>query len=308
MTKNKAEVTAIIVTYRSRATVGDTLDALYEAHCAGFAEVVVVDNASRDGTVGFIARNYPWVSVVSNDENVGFGRGVNSGFENIASPYTLILNPDAVIDFLALQTLVEFMAMRKEVGIAAPAIIEGATSIQSAGLMTTPSSLLRGALGCSSPMRYRRPIVPGASPFRTSWVCGAVMLVRSDLFKQLGGFDPRYFLYFEETDLCRRAARWGAEIWAVGKAVSRHVGGASAKSTGQYLESSCIADHYYASRFYYLVEHFGWPLALASELFVRVLYICRYLKDNLTGRRQLCLNDIARALRFRLPPRTGNAS
>lgn len=110
------------------------------------------------------------------------------------------------------------------------------------------------------------------------------MLIRQPLFRQLGGFDPRFFLYFEETDLCRRASALGAEIWAVGEAVIEHVGGASAKTTGETLHSACISEHFYRSRFYYLVKHFGWVRAIASESADAALQRARGLRNRLTGR------------------------
>lgn len=285
MTARNPQVTAVIVTYQSRETVGAALDALHEAHATGLAEAVVVDNASNDGTADFVAAHYPWVRLVLSSENLGYGRGCNRGFEFVATPYMLILNPDAVIDRDALRILVGFLSKKPQAGIAAPAIVEGQHgALQPAGLMTTPSTLLRGTLGSAQPYRDRRTIEPGGPSFETNWVCGAAMLIRSDLFRSLGGFDPRFFLYFEETDLCRRVAREGAEVWAIGEAVARHVGGASAKATGEKTRSSCIAEHYYRSRFYYLVKHFGWFRAVGTEAIIAAVPLLGLLRDRMTGR------------------------
>lgn len=265
MNRQEPTTTVVIVTYNSRATIGDALTPLQEAHQAGLVRCVVVDNASADDTAALVRTDYPWVELICSPDNLGYGRGCNLGCRNLATPYVLILNPDAVVDTATLQTLVDFMTTHERAGIVAPAIIEGEKSLQAAGLLTTPLSLLKAELGLGRAMPQSRPIKPGEEPFQTPWVCGAVMLIRSDLFQRLGGFDPRFFLYFEETDLCRRAALSGAEIWAVGQAVVRHVGGSSAKATGQTMQSSCIADHYYRSRFYYLVKHFGWFRAIGAE-------------------------------------------
>jgi len=225
----------------------------------------VVDNDSADGTADFVAGYYSWVILIRSPINIGYGRGCNLGFQEVRTPYVLFLNPDAVVTLTTLKILVDFITANRQVGIAAPAIIEGAIRLQAAGLMTTPASLIKSAFGCPQAMPQHRSITPGGPAFRTPWVCGAILLMRTDLFHKLGGFDPRFFLYFEETDLCRRATGAGAEIWAVGKAVARHVGGASAKATGQNLHSACIAEHYYRSRFYYLVKHFGALQAIGTE-------------------------------------------
>ncbi len=305
MTGSKPEVTAVIVTYQSRQTIAAALNALHEAHRVGLAEAVVVDNASSDGTADFVAAHYPWVTLVRSSVNVGFGRGCNRGFEHVATPYVLILNPDAVLDVDALRVLVSFMDGQPGAGIAAPAIVEGAGgSLQAAGLMTTPGTLLRGTLGSTQPYPDRRPIEPGGEPFATNWVCGAAMLIRSDMFRSLGGFDPRFFLYFEETDFCRRAVRRGAEVWAVGEAVARHIGGASAKATGEKTRSTCIAEHYYRSRFYYLVKHFGWFRAVGAESTVAAVRLVRRLRDRAIGRTAACAAEgtLRPFLRFPAPP------
>lgn len=306
MSERTPKVTAVIVTYESRETIGPALDALREAHDAGLADAVIVDNASTDGTADYVAQQHPWVTLVRSDENLGYGRGCNQGFEHVATEYVLILNPDAAMDSESLRTLVSFMEDSPQAGITAPAILEGGEdSLQPAGLMTTPGTLLRGSLGSGQPYSDRRPIEPGGEQFRTNWLCGAAMLIRSDLFRALGGFDPRFFLYFEETDLCRRAAEHGAELWAVGKAVARHVGGASAAATGEHTRSSCIAEHYYRSRFYYLVKHFGWARAVGTEAAVVILDVMRRWRDRLMGRisRRRASAGHRPMFRFPAPPR-----
>ncbi len=282
MNSRKPQVTAIIVTYESSDTVGHTMDAMQEAHVGGLVNVIIVDNASTDGTADYIAKNYPWALLIRSNKNLGYGRGCNLAFQKVTTPYVLILNPDAVIEPTALQTLVDFMTMNNQVGITAPAIVEGEKNLQSAGLMTTPSTLLKTACGYRQAMPESQPIIPNNSPFQTSWVCGAIMLIRTDLFQRAGGFDPRFFLYFEETDLCRRATQLGQEIWAVGEAVTEHIGGASAKRTGQSLVSSCISEHFYRSRFYYLVKHFGWTKAIGSESLVRAVQFLRNCRHKLS--------------------------
>ena len=284
MNPQQASITVVIVTYCSRGTIGEALDAQREAVDGGLARVVVVDNASTDDTAAFIEESYPWVTLIRSKENLGYGRGCNLGFEQATTPYVLICNPDAVVSASAMGSMLDFLERTPQAGIVAPAIREGGASLQDAGLMTTPGSLLRSALAMGDAYRQRRTIKPGEKPFRTDWVCGAVMLIRSELFRALGGFDPRFFLYFEETDLCRRASARGAELWALGEAVVDHVGGASAKATGESLERSCIAQHFYRSRFYYLIKHFGWVQAISVEALVAAVGLARALRDRVLGR------------------------
>jgi GT2 family glycosyltransferase len=111
------------------------------------------------------------------------------------------------------------------------------------------------------------------------------MLIRSDDFRKLGGFDPRFFLYFEETDLCRRALSDGLELWAVGEATAHHLGATAAKSSGQRLVfGENIADHYFRSRFYYLVKHFGWTAAVLTEAAEVLLLSAKSFAKKIVGR------------------------
>lgn len=286
MTEERKIVTAVIVTYQSRETIGNTLDELLPAWDQGFCDCVVVDNASSDGTADFVRESYPWVRVVASAENLGFGRGCNLGFESVDTPYVLMLNPDACIDASALRILVEFMEARPRVGIAAPATVAGNGECQDAGLVLTPLGLVRAMLGLGGSHPDKKSISPGAAPFRTTWVCGAIMLIRSELFRKLRGFDPRFFLYFEETDLCLRAAAAGQELWVVGAATATHLVGASAQKTGAKLSMGStgnIVEHYYPSRFYYLQKHFGWFPAIGAEAVAAAVECLRGVRAALTG-------------------------
>ncbi len=258
-------VTAVVVTYNSRAVVSSALASLKESFDAGaLAECVVVDNASADGTAERVLVEHPWCTVVSGTENLGFGRGCNLGIARAKTGYVLLLNPDAALPRAGLERLVEFLDRHPRAGAAAPAIQEPDGTLQPAGGLLTPRALLFEALGVTA--RERRTIHPGGAPFRTSWVCGAVVLLRRSMLEELGGFDPRFFLYFEETDLWRRAQRAGWEVWAGGEAVATHQKSASARTAGRDLYYGCLADHYFTSRFHYLAEHFGWSAAAAAEL------------------------------------------
>jgi N-acetylglucosaminyl-diphospho-decaprenol L-rhamnosyltransferase len=215
-------VTAIIVTYQSARTLGRALAGARRCHDAGLLDLVVVDNASRDATREILAREAGWARVVLESANHGFGRGCNIGFGHVKSAYTLLLNPDAVIEPPALRTMLEFMDERPDAGIVGPATLCGSDEqLQPTGPYPTPWSTVREAL----PLLRRRSsavaIVPGAAPLRTGWVCGAVLMIRSALMRELRGFDPRFFLYWEEIDLCRRAEQAGYENWVLGAGARR---------------------------------------------------------------------------------------
>jgi len=280
-------VTAVVVTYQSAQTIGAALAALRSCHDAGLVACVIVDNGSVDGTPDVVERETSWATVVLTGRNNGFGRGCNIGFGKVRTPYTLFVNPDAVVEPDAVRTMLGFMEQNAMAGIVGPAIIEGdghgPGELQMTGVRPTPRTLLRAATPLLSQPPLAHPILPGAPPVRTEWVCGAVLMIRSSLMRQLGGFDPRFFLYWEEMDLCKRAEASGFGTWALGGAVAHHVGGASSPPDETRISGS-IARHYYQSRYYYMIKHHGRLQAAAAELGEYAMLVVRALGDVIRGR------------------------
>ena len=278
-------VTAVVVSYRSRGSISAALTSLVPAHAQGLLDCVVVDNASDDGTVEHVRTHYPWVTVIANAVNVGFGRACNQGIASTHSPCVLLLNPDAVLPLPDLTCLLSFMDRNPRAGMVAPAIRTPTGVLQPAGGLPTPVHLLVKAIRPAWLPSNRTPIQPGGDPFRTDWLCGAVLLLRRSMLEQVGSFDPRFFLYFEETDLCRRAAAKGWELWAVGRSVAEHACHSSARTTGRPLVNGCIAEHYSRSRFRYLAKHYGIVSAGTTELAERLILSLRSLARALLGQR-----------------------
>lgn len=298
-------VTAIVVTYNSRHSVARALRPLHEAAMSGLLRCLVVDNASADRTASFVRRHFPWCTVIETGVNLGFGRACNLGFGLTRTPYALLLNPDAALPRSALEQLVSFMDTHSRAGIGAPAVLEPGGRLQYAGGLPTPTRVVMDALGIDGADPDRRPIIPGQRPFRTTWLCGAILLLRRAMLDELGGFDSRYFLYFEETDLCRRAAASGWELWAVGESIGMHTNGMSARHHGAPMVHGCIAEHYFRSRFYYLQRHHGWPRAATAELLELGILAMKALPRALTGRSN---HDLAVRLKAPIlqPPSSGS--
>lgn len=296
----KTRVTVVVVTYNSRDYVDAALQSQHAACEGGIATCVVVDNESQDGTPDHVAERYPWATLVRSGANLGFGRACNLGASARTTDYLLFLNPDAALPVAELRKLVSFADEHPKAGILAPAI-RTARRWQHCGGLTTPWQVVMDSAGFYYYWNEERPILPGDGGFQTDWVSGAILMIRRAVFEQLKGFEPRYFLYFEETDLCRRARDAGIEIWAVGSAVGRHAGARSSSKTGAPMYYGCIAEHFLQSRCYYLRRHFGLPRAVASELAGYCLVGLRALLRKARGRK---LEDLGVRLEqpvFRMP-------
>jgi GT2 family glycosyltransferase len=209
--------TAIIVNYRTpELTNAATASVL--ADDPG-ANVVIVDNASGDGSVDRLRsawRDHP-VTVIDAGANLGYGAGVNRGALGCTSDALLILNSDARVVPGAITALKNALESGPRVGLAAPRVnlADGAAQVDAFGSFPTLVGML---------LRTNRHPADVVSP---DWVSGVCFLARRAAFEHVGGFDERYWMYFEDIDLCRRLrqARWS--IQRVDGAVVEHLRGAS---------------------------------------------------------------------------------
>lgn len=218
----------MVVTYNSAEVIGDCLDAL-----GGLEKVVVVDNASGDGTVG-IARSRATVQVIENKENVGFAAAVNQGWQAAAAGCTLILNPDT----RAAADLEPLWAAAETYGFAAGRLVgwDGTTQ-QGFTVRRFPSPfvLILEVLGINRLLpgnpwnrRYR---YLDRDPEEPGWVeqpAGACLAVRADVWRSVGGFDEEFApVWFEDVDFAKRVRVAGFPAWYCGEVPFRHVGGHS---------------------------------------------------------------------------------
>ncbi|WP_460452052.1 glycosyltransferase family 2 protein [Alsobacter sp. SYSU BS001988] len=215
-------VTAVVVTYDSARVLPACLAALKREGVG----VVVVDNASRDGTPELAERL--GARVIRNARNEGFGRAMNIGVRAAATPFCLLTNPDLVYDEGAVAALLEAASRWPDAGLLAPRIIEpdGRFFYQATSLL---SPFLQNPGG-----RLSLPEGDCCTPF----LSGASLLVRRDAFLDIGGFDEQLFLFYEDDDLCRRMADAGRALVHVHGAVARHErGGSTAPSPGRVFRA-----------------------------------------------------------------------
>jgi GT2 family glycosyltransferase len=242
--------TVVIVSYR---TPDLTVAAARSALDAGAERVIVVDNQSGDSSVERLrALGDPNLAVVESPANVGFGAGANIGARNASTDALLFLNSDAELGRQAADHLMAELARHGARAVIGPRIIGPDGSVEhSAGLLPAPSDIAVRALGLhvigwwvaglplvGALVRRTRFLREFASAevaeeaFDTSFVTGACFLVGRETFLELDGFDERFFMYFEDADLCRRASRRGIPIRYLPTAVVSHVRGAS--TSGDY--------------------------------------------------------------------------
>ena len=279
-------VTAVVVTYQSATALEATLPATRRCYEAGLMDCIFVDNDSKDNTSQLLAAESAWADVILTQKNNGFGRGCNIGLAKVATKYTLFLNPDAQIEPEAVAQMVAFLEANPTVGIVGPATLcgDGPTKrYQGTGVLPTPWSIVKRVMPLVPFKSDLVPILPGTAPFKTEWVCGAILLIRTELAHRLNGFDPRFFLYWEEMDLCRRAATMGFDTWAMGTAQAQHICGASSTVDDTQI-FGCIGKYFYESRYYYMIKHHGWLAATLADVSEFALLAVRTLVDVCLGK------------------------
>jgi GT2 family glycosyltransferase len=203
-----ARTRIVIVTYNAGAFVGAAIDsALAQSEPC---EVVIVDNASTDGSVERLRATYPNVAIVARDENSGFAHAVNDGvrFDTGNQPeFVALLNPDALArpDWIA--TVTSFLNERA-IDLASSVVSEGTSTFFAGGSWRPFLGLAQTHFSYTGE--------------RAQWVSGCAMIVRTELFERIGGFDESYFLYSEDVDFCMRASAAGARLGVYEKPLVDH--------------------------------------------------------------------------------------
>ena len=205
-TENSALVTVSVVSHGHGVLVSSLLADLAK-HCGPTVSVVLTLNIPEPPPVG--EAGYPFaLRIIRNASPRGFGANHNTAFKYCASRYYCILNPDVRLDENPFPTLIGELEKPKA-GLVAPRIVnpEGSTE-DSARRFPTPWFIVRKFFGMIEELDYRI----GRSTISPDWVAGMFMLFRKDVYAELSGFDERYFLYYEDVDLCRRLRKLGYDI------------------------------------------------------------------------------------------------
>ncbi len=203
------------------------------------AEAIVVDNGSGDASAEMVAREFPWVRLIANDDNRGFTGGNNQGLAASRSRYVLLLNPDAEVVGDAVRTMVAYLEQHPAVGALGPELRYGDGTLQSSRRRFPTLAM---AMFESTPLSWHWPTRynPWARRFHMAdcqapkegqpvdWVVGAALLIRREVLDAVGAFDEGYFMYSEELDWCRRAAGAGwATVYLPAAVVIHHEGRSS---------------------------------------------------------------------------------
>jgi N-acetylglucosaminyl-diphospho-decaprenol L-rhamnosyltransferase len=289
------ELGAVLVNYNAGQELRTALQSIADEMAGRTWEAVVVDNASADGSAAIVEEFAPQARLLRNTANVGFGRGINQGVAASQAPLILIMNPDCRLVAGAVASMQAELDAHPSCAIAGPRILDPDGAVQ--GNARGDPDMLTGLFGRTGPLRGLLPslavakrnvvssdaIAEGDASVTVDWISGACMLARRAPFVSVGGFDERYFLYWEDADLCRRLRTRGYEIRYVPGATAVHRVGHSSKTA-----HAASVRAFHTSAYLYYTTHVA-PVAVnPKRLLARVILSarCWWKLRNAKGKRQ----------------------
>lgn len=229
------KLSIVIVSYNVRELLTACIDSVVKASEGIDAEVFVVDNKSADDTVEVISRDYPWVHLINNKENLGFSKANNIAIRQSEGEYVLLLNPDTVVAEGTLRGVVEFMDQHPEAGGAGVRMhnADGTLAPESRRAVPTPLVAARKMLGFTK--RYYMSNLPWDKPGKIEVVSGAFMMLRRKAIDQVGLLDEDFFMYGEDIDLSYRLLKGGWQNWYLPLDIIHYKGQSTQKSDFRYV-------------------------------------------------------------------------
>lgn len=291
------DISICIPTRDAKDLLIEALRSIYSSTQSVSFEIIVIDNASRDGTCEQLQSEFPNVRVILNEANLGFGRATNQGIRVSVGRYVLLLNNDTLVLPETFNRLVEFMDSHPEAGICTPKVLnrDGTLQKQCRRSFATPWDLFCYFSGLSKVFPHSRLFARYLVTYQdenaihtVDAVSGSCMLIRREVIDQIGLLDERFFAYQEDADYCFRAHKAGWEIYYYPLAQIIHYGSHGGSRVNPYR--SIYEWHrsywlYYrknlASRYFFLFNWFYYVvmlIKLASALLVNL-----FRKDKYAG-------------------------
>ena len=293
------DASIIIVSFNTREVLRECLNSVVGEIAKLHVEVLIVDNHSNDGSPEMVETEFPWVRLIRSDKNLGFGVANNAALQHAQGRYFVLLNSDAFFEPGALALAINHMDANPGCGLGGGLLVGRDGSWQPSARRF--NSILGDAIVMSGlAARYPKSRIFGdfdrtwADPKEATsidWVPGAFSIIRPEALRRSGFFDPTFFLYYEEVDLCRRIKQSGYSIWYWPDIRIVHLGGESSRQLKSLEFSSRAAQVVLwrmRSTLLYYRKHHGFKAFLAkwSEIIFYRLTILRNLLSRTPFRKE----------------------
>ncbi len=272
MNPMEAILSLIIVNWNTREILLKCLSAVYEHPFSVDLEVWVVDNASADDSAAAVRQRYPQVKLIECSENIGFARGNNLALERARGEYVLLLNTDALVGPGAIAQLFEFLKTHPAAAAAGPYLLNPDQTLQESCYPFPSLSREFWRMFHLDNLfpygRYDMSRWDPTQPRSVDCIQGACLMLRREALNQVGLFDPHFFMYTEEIDLCYRLKKAGWDLYWVPAARVIHYGGQSTRQVAPQMFLSL-----YETKVYFFRKHYG---VLAARMY-KLLLTCASL-------------------------------
>jgi N-acetylglucosaminyl-diphospho-decaprenol L-rhamnosyltransferase len=279
-----APIAVCIVNHNTRELLRACVDSVQRE---APSELVVVDNASFDGSTEMVEAEFPVVSLIRNGTNLGYGAAANQAIADCTAEYVLLLNSDTILQPSALRDLSIYLHQNPQAAIVGPRIVNLDGTLQrSCFPFPTPLDISLDVSNLSQLIRYI-PVLrevylrtwSHGRVRRVPWVLGAALAIRRDAFEAVGGFDDSFFMYYEEVDLCYRLAETGWETHFAPVTDVVHVGGASTQQ-----RRADMTVRFFASLAQFYRRHYSRVRQAELGALVACIALARLIRDSVSIR------------------------
>jgi GT2 family glycosyltransferase len=266
-------VSVVIVNQNGSKIIGRCLRSILESSYPKI-EVIVFDNGSTDNSIQIIRNNFPKVIIIENKKSIGFAEANNLAVEKSNGDIIFLLNNDTSIDKRCIEEIVKIFQIFPKIGIVGAVLVYyGTNIIQNAGLRLHPGGYDIPIENLKILNAQRDDIIP------VDYVCGAALAIKRDVINKVGLFDPKYFAYWEDVDLCKRVLKAGYKIVVTKKAIVHHF--VSFSWRHKYLHQAYLIEK---NRLYYMFKHYRGFELLSRLTYWQIEYFKLKTSQLLQGR------------------------
>jgi GT2 family glycosyltransferase len=288
------DASVVIVSFNTRDLLRECLGLVQREADGLRIEALIVDNNSSDGSAEMVEKEFPDFRIIRSAINLGFGAANNLAIQSARGRYLILLNSDAFLRPGALKLAVQHMEQQPKAALGGARLLSHDGSFQPSARMfpniVTDTFVLTGLAAKFPNSRifgyFDRTWADPSQPCQADWVPGAFSIIRADVLGKVGLFDPQFFLYGEEVDLCRRIKNAGYEIWYWPDISVLHIGGESSRQIKDLALSSSGSTQLVLwrmrSTLLYYRKHYGATVWLANWLEL-ALYRLSYLRNRFSG-------------------------
>lgn len=260
-----SKISVIIVTYNNQNEINDCLKSIFNK--TSDVEIIIVDNNSKDKTRGLIKTFGNKIKLIELKDNLGFGKACNLGAENSTGEYLVFLNPDTIIlekDFFT--KFANSLEQNKDYGLIGPRIVNHGKITQKSvrNLPTAVGAFKEYILGQKGVYDFYLPDCQNLCEVES--IVGACIAIKKNIFEKLGGFDNKYFMYFEDLELCRSIRKIGLKVGYLPNLEIEHKIGASGFGSPTSSFARTSAKKYFGLFQYYLIEIILMPRRIINKI------------------------------------------